>query len=65
MPDLNEFLNKKNVQEVIVDDRVETIEQKRPCSKCDLDADSYQFNSKTMEIYWKCSEGHETRYSVG
>lgn len=64
MPDLNEFLNKKTIEEV-VDDRVETIDQKRPCSKCDLDVESYQFNNNTMEIYWKCSNGHETRYLVG
>ena len=22
-------------------------------------------NNQTMEMYWKCKDGHETRYSVG
>lgn len=65
MPNLDEFLNKPIIDEVFVDGRVEDIEQMRPCSKCDLYVDTYQFNNQTMEMYWKCKDGHETRYSVG
>ncbi len=65
MPDLNEFLNKSTIDTVPLDDRVEIIDQMRPCSKCDIYVDSYYFNSRTMEMYWKCKDGHETRYKVG
>jgi uncharacterized membrane protein (UPF0127 family) len=65
MPNLDEFLNKPVIDEVFVDGRVEDIQQMRPCSKCDLYVDTYQFNNQTMEMYWKCKDGHETRYSVG
>jgi hypothetical protein len=65
MPNLNEFLNKPIAEEPVFDNRVESIENMRPCSKCDLYVDSYQFNNQTMEMYWKCKDGHETRYTVG
>jgi len=65
MPNLNEFLSKSTIESVPLDDRVEVIQQMRPCSKCDLYVDSYYFNNQIMEMYWKCKDGHETRYSVG
>lgn len=65
MPNLDEFLKKSTIETVPLDEMVEVIEQMRPCSKCDLYVDTYQFNNQTMEMYWKCKDGHETRYSVG
>lgn len=65
MPNLDEFLSKSTIETVSLDEDVEVIEQMRPCSKCDLYVDTYQFNNQTMEMYWKCKDGHETRYSVG
>jgi hypothetical protein len=65
MPNLDEFLNKKEDSVPVVDGRVEIIEQMRPCSKCDLYVDRYYFNNQTMEMSWKCKDGHETKYSVG
>lgn len=65
MPNLDEFLNKSTIDTVPLDERVEIIEQMRPCSKCDLYVDSYMFNNQTMEMYWRCKDGHETRYQVG
>ena len=65
MPDLNEFLNKNNVEDPLLDDRVEIIEQMRPCSKCDLYVDRYYFNNQTLEMFWKCKDGHDTKHSVG
>lgn len=65
MPNLDEFLSKSTIETVPLDEMVEVIEQMRPCSKCDLYVDTYQFNNQTMEMYWKCKDGHETRYSVG
>lgn len=64
MPDINEFFNKKE-KEILTDDQVEIINQIRPCSKCDLFVHEYYFNNKTMEMYWTCINGHETRYQVG
>ena len=65
MPNLNEFLNKSTIDIVPIDTSVEIIQQMRPCSECDLYVDSYMFNNQTMEMYWKCKDGHETRYRVG
>jgi hypothetical protein len=65
VPNLDEFLSKSTIETVPLDEMVEVIEQMRPCSKCDLYVDTYQFNNQTMEMYWKCKDGHETRYSVG
>lgn len=65
MPNLNEFLNKSTVDSIAIDSDIKTIEQMRPCSRCDLYVESYKFNYTTMEMYWKCKDGHETRYQVG
>ena len=65
MPNINEFLGKPNIENDIINNRVETIQQMRPCSKCDLYVDSYQFNNQTMEMYWKCKDGHETKHVFG
>jgi hypothetical protein len=42
-----------------------SIDQMRPCSKCDLYVDSYLVNDETFEMYWTCKDGHETRYRFG
>lgn len=65
MPNLNEFLNSSAEDVVSLDANVEVIESMRPCSKCDIYVDSYQFNTQTTEMYWKCANGHETRLRFG
>jgi hypothetical protein len=65
MPSLDEFLNKNNVDLSALDDRVEVIEQMRPCSKCDLFVHEYYFNNKSLEMFWTCKDGHKTVYRVG
>ncbi len=60
MPNINEFFTSKN--NTNQDSRVEKIEQPRPCSKCDSSAQFYNFNQVTLEMYWTCSNGHETRH---
>ena len=60
MPDLNEFFASKS--EEPKDSRVEKIDQERPCSKCDLSAPFYSFNQATLEMYWTCQNGHETKH---
>lgn len=62
MPRINEFFTSK--PEDKQDNRVERIEQERPCSKCNLTSPSYNFNQATLELYWKCPAGHETRYKL-
>jgi hypothetical protein len=65
MPNLDEFLNKVNLDTPVIDGSIEIIESIRPCSKCDLYVESYEFNNQSMEMYWKCKDGHETRHKVG
>ena len=62
MPNINEFFtsNPKDIQ----DSRVERIDQARPCSKCNLSAPFYNFNQVTLEMYWVCPDGHETRHKI-
>jgi hypothetical protein len=65
MPNINEFLNKSTNKNLPIDQRAELIEGLRPCSKCDLYVDSYYFNNQTMEMYWTCKDGHQTKHKVG
>lgn len=62
MPDLNEFFAYKSQE--TRNSRVEKIDQERPCGKCDLSVPFYNFNQSTLEMYWTCSAGHETRYKL-
>lgn len=62
MPNLNEFFASKT--EESKDSRVERIEQERPCSKCELSVPFYNFNQSTFEMYWTCSNGHETKHKI-
>jgi hypothetical protein len=62
---LNDFLNESTIETVPLDENVEVIEQMRPCSKCDLYVDRYSFNKQTMEMFWTCKDGHDTKYTVG
>ena len=62
MPNLNEFFASKT--EESKDGRVERIEQERPCSKCELSVPFYNFNQATFEMYWTCSNGHETKHKL-
>lgn len=63
MPNLNEFFESK-IQDVPLDSNIEIIQQMRPCSKCDVFVDSYSFNHQTLEMFWKCVNGHETRHKL-
>ena len=62
MPNINEFFSSKT--ENVLDSRVEKIDQARPCSKCDLAAPYYNFNQSTLEMYWQCPNGHETKHKI-
>ena len=62
MPSLNEFFNSQSKD--VQDQRVERIDQERPCSKCELSVPFYNFNQATLEMYWTCSNGHETKHKL-
>lgn len=66
MPNLNEFFNKKNEEEIVIKNaRIETIDGSRPCKDCDLDSDVYYFNQETLEMFWTCPSGHKNLFKVG
>ena len=58
MPNLNEFLNKKEQKEI--NSTFETLTGVRPCSKCDIDVDGGWWDPDNLIMKWTCSEGHET-----
>ena len=60
MPNINEFFNSQNKD--VQDQRIERIDQERPCSKCELSSPFYNFNQATLEMYWTCANGHETKH---
>lgn len=63
MPNLNEFLNKKEQKEV--NSTFEILTGVRPCSKCDIDVDGGWWDPDNLIMKWTCSDGHETIHRVG
>ena len=60
MPNLNEFINKDS--DLPLD--VEKINGRRPCSKCEKDADFYYWYETTFEMVWTCPDGHKNSYRI-
>ena len=65
MPNLNEFLNKKNKVSQNINSAFEVLPGLRPCSKCDIDVDGGLWDPENLIMSWTCSDGHETVYRVG
>jgi hypothetical protein len=63
MPNLNEFLNKNNVEQV--HSTLENIAGIKPCSKCELDVDGGLWDPEKLLLTWKCNNGHENSVQVG
>lgn len=63
MPDLNEFLNKKERKDI--NSTFEILSGVRPCSKCDIDVDGGWWDPENLIMRWTCSDGHETIHRVG
>jgi len=61
MPDLNEFLNKKNPQREY---ELEYLSGIRACSTCDEDVAGAYWDPIELVMSWKCSKGHETIFKV-
>ena len=65
MPNLNEFLNKKDEA---VNDKpydLEYLNGVRGCSKCDEDVPGAHWDPIELVMSWRCSKGHETIFKVG
>ena len=63
MPNLNEFLNKKNTSDL--EEGFESLPGIKPCFKCDIDVDGALWDPKNLIMKWTCSNGHETIHRVG
>ena len=62
MPDLNEFLGKK--EQKLVNTTFEKLSGTRPCSKCELDVVGGLWDPDNRVMYWTCSNGHENKFEV-
>jgi hypothetical protein len=63
MPSLNDFLNKKDKEEVY--STLEPIDGLKPCAHCNEDVDGGWWDPEKLIMSWKCSNGHENSYQVG
>jgi hypothetical protein len=63
MPNLNEFLNKKDQEKK--ESLLEDLPGVKPCSKCDIDVDGGFWDPENLIMTWTCSQGHETIHKVG
>ena len=60
MPNINEFLNKKDPEF----SNLEEISGSKPCFKCEEFCDSYFWNSFDFTMNWKCKNGHANQVKV-
>ena len=62
MPDLSEFLNKKEVKPI--NTTFEKLDGSRPCSSCKEDVVGGLWDPDSRVMYWTCSNGHENKFEV-
>jgi hypothetical protein len=60
MPNINEFLNKKDSEFA----NLETVPGKKPCSKCEEFSDSSFWDPINFTMNWKCKNGHVNQVKV-
>lgn len=63
MPNLSEFLSPK--PEKVMASELERFGGRKPCAKCEKDAEHYFWDASTMTISWECPDGHKNSYVVG
>lgn len=63
MPNLNEFLNKKDENSKPYN--LEEVYGVRPCGKCEEDVAGALWDPVELVMSWKCSNGHENKFQVG
>jgi len=61
MPNLNEFLNKKDKQKEYSLERLPGL---RACNTCDEDVNGALWDPIELVMSWRCSKGHETTFRV-
>ena len=62
MPDLNEFLNKKEVKQI--NTTFDQLDGTRPCGSCKEDVVGGLWDPDGRVMYWTCSSGHENKFEV-
>jgi hypothetical protein len=62
MPNINEFLNKSNIEQV--HSTLEKLDGIRPCAQCKEDVDGGLWDPINLKMIWKCSSGHENSFQV-
>ena len=62
MPNLDEFLNKK---EKLFKTESQQILGSKPCSKCDKDSKDSYWDPIELQLTWVCSDGHQNIFQVG
>ena len=60
VPNLNEFFEK----EKIMSPELERFGGKKPCAKCDKDAEEYFWDASTLTMTWNCPDGHDNIYRL-
>ena len=60
MPDLNEFFHKEEIKPV----ELEKFGGKKPCAKCDKDAEEYFWDAMLLTMSWECPDGHKNSFKV-
>lgn len=63
MPNLDEFLNKKNNVEQ-VPSTWEKLNRIMPCAHCEEDVDGGLWDPENLIMKWTCSSGHENSYRI-
>jgi hypothetical protein len=64
MPNLNEFLNKKEVESKQINTTFEELSGIRACSQCNEDVVGGLWDPDGRVMYWTCSAGHENKFEV-
>lgn len=59
MPNLNEFIQNKDPEPGL-----DKVDESRPCSQCDKNSEYYYWNSTSLEMTWKCPDGHKNSYRI-
>lgn len=62
MPNINEFLNKKEQEPI--NTTFEKLNGVRPCSKCEEDVVGGLWDPDNRVMYWTCSNKHENTFQV-
>jgi hypothetical protein len=60
VPDLNEFISSEKIHAP----ELERFGGKKPCSKCDKDAEEYFWDAVSLTMSWECPDGHKNSFRI-